>query len=148
MARIGSREVDDASQEVFLRAFRGLSRLESAANFPAYLGQIARNFCVDHLRSSPRHRTTSLDEVELEVEDPRRGDSHDPDDRTTRLRREIARLPENQRECLLLFHFEELSYQEIADVLGLTAAAVNQRLSRARARLRSLLADVDEGGVA
>ncbi|MFO1054044.1 MAG: sigma-70 family RNA polymerase sigma factor [Planctomycetota bacterium] len=142
MARIGSREVDDATQEVFLRAFRGLGRLEDPASFPSYLGRIARNYCIDRLRTAPRHKAVSLDEVELDPVDKRGAEeSPEGEDRRMALRREIARLPESQRECLLLFYFEEMSYAQMAAALGVTEAAVNQRLSRARLQLRTALAD-------
>ncbi len=145
MSRIGSRDVDDAVQEVFLRAYRGLARLAEVASFPAYLGQIARNYCIDRLRTAPKTRSVSLDEVELDPPDTR-GEDESPGktERLARLRREIARLPESQRECLLLFYFEEMSYAQMANALGVTEAAVNQRLSRARQQLRSSLADRPE----
>ena len=57
-----------------------------------------------------------------------------------RLRREVGRLPETQREVLLLFYFEKMSYARMAAALNLTEAAVNQRLSRARQQLRSAFA--------
>ena len=147
MARIGSRDVDDAVQEVFLRAFRGLPRLENAASFPSYLGRIARNYCIDRLRTAPRKQPVSLDQIELDPPDQRGAStSSEQDDRLAALRREIARLPESQRECLLLFYFEEMSYAQMAEALGATEAAVNQRLSRARQSLRNTLTEESGGG--
>lgn len=147
MARIGSRDVEDAVQEVLLRAFRGLPRLQATGSFVAYLGQIARNHCIDRLRTTPKQKPVSLDEVELDPPDPRQPDAADElrAERLDRLRKEIGRLPESQRECLLLFYFEEMSYAQMAESLGLTEAAVNQRLSRARQHLRSVLTTRREG---
>lgn len=137
-ARIGTEDVDDAVQEIFLRAYRGLCRLEDGSKFRAYLCQIARNHCIDRLRSRLGNQTVSLDEVALEPADPR-GQDDDPSrtERLQQLRREVGRLPESQREVLLLFYFERLSYADMAAALGITEAAVNQRLSRARQRLRT-----------
>ena len=137
-ARIGVRDLDDAVQEVFLRAYRGLGRIKDPGSFRSYLGQIARNYCVDRLRASGSSKQTlSLDEVDLEPADPS-GDSDDgeQDEHLLRLRREVGRLPETQREVLLLFYFEKMSYAAMADALAITEAAVNQRLSRARQTLR------------
>lgn len=145
MARIGNEEVDDAVQEVFLRAYRGLARLNDDASFSAYLAQIARNHCVDRLRTSAnRNRPLSLEAVALEPADPRAVVDEDHEALLARLRREIARLPESQREVLLLFYFERLSYARMAEMLGLTEAAVNQRLSRARHHLRETFAQLPE----
>jgi RNA polymerase sigma-70 factor (ECF subfamily) len=143
MSRIGSQEVDDAVQEVFLRVFRGLPRLQATASFVAYLGQVARNYCIDRLRTAQKQKPVSLDEVELDPADRRVDEAAESAraERLALLRREIARLPESQRECLLLFYFEEMSYAQMAEALGLTEAAVNQRLSRARQQLRHTLAE-------
>ena len=147
MSRIGRRDLDDAVQEVFLRAYRGLRRLKDPKSFLSYLGQIARNHCIDRLRAAPR-RGVSLEEVELEPVDP-----HDPsrDDNgllIERLRKEVARLPESQREVLFLFYFQKSSYADMATALGITEAAVNQRLSRARQQLRSAFAAAGGEGLA
>lgn len=134
LARTGNhRDLDDMVQEAFLRAYTGLSRLTDAGSFGPYLLQIARNLCVDRLRR--RHqRTESLDEVQLE---PEPQPSHDESEaRLTALRRFVGRLPEALREALLLFYFEGMSYARMAELLGISEAAVNQRLSRARAQLR------------
>ena len=145
-ARIGAEDVDDAVQEIFLRAFRGLARLEDGTKFRAYLGQIARNHCIDRLRSRQGNQTVSLDEVLLEPAAPNSSDGESPhQERLQLLRREVGRLPENQREVLLLFYFERLSYADMSSALGITEAAVNQRLSRARQRLRAVCG---EGGAA
>ncbi len=139
MSRIGSSEIDDVVQEVFLRAFKGLKRLKDPNKFTSYLGQIARNYCVDRLRMSGK-QTVSIDEVDL---DPPRQQNDNDDEKELlldRLRREVSRLPETQREVLLLFYFEKMSYAQMAEALGLTEAAVNQRLSRARQQLRESFA--------
>jgi RNA polymerase sigma-70 factor (ECF subfamily) len=136
LARTGHRDIDDLVQETFLRAYKGLGRLENGGRFGAYLLRIASNLCIDRLRRQRRDQV-SLDEVELE---PPPASSHDEkDERIALVRRGIGRLPEAMREALLLFYFEDLSYAQMAALLGITEAAVNQRLSRARAQLRAWL---------
>jgi RNA polymerase sigma-70 factor (ECF subfamily) len=136
MARIGAKEIDDAVQDVFLRAFRGLPRLKDPRSFGSYIGQIARNLCTDRLRAAGR-ASVSLDDAALEPADPRFETDTDRDLLLERLRREVGRLSDSQREVLLLFYFEKLSYAQMADLLDLSEAAVNQRLSRARQQLRA-----------
>lgn len=142
VARTGHhRDLDDIVQETFLRAYRGLNRLQDGTRFGPYVLRIAKNLCVDRLRRA--RRSVSLDEVELE---PPPASSHDEkEERLVALRRQVGRLPEAMREALLLFYFEDLSYAQMADALGITEAAVNQRLSRARAQLRAQLGVGMEG---
>jgi RNA polymerase sigma-70 factor (ECF subfamily) len=135
IARTGMhQDLDDMVQEVFLRAYKGLGRLQSAESFGSYVHRIAVNLCVDRLRRRDR-KALSLDEIELdpteEVVDT------DPHDRLARLRRIVGSLPESLREVVLLFYFQEMSYAQMASVLSITEAAVNQRLNRARQKLRT-----------
>ncbi len=134
-ARIGSAEADDVVQETFLRAFQGLGRIEDPNRFGAYVHRIAQNICIDRLRRS-RKAARSLDEVDLQPPaEP--GQATDlREERLTQLRRLIGRLPEALREAVLLFYFETLSHAEIAARLGVTEAAINQRLHRARQNLK------------
>ncbi len=137
LARVGRhRDLDDMVQDTFLRAFHGLPRLRSERSFPSYLHRIAHNLCIDHIRRRDR-QPASLDEVDLEPQAA--SPSEEGEDRLRRLREGVGRLPEALREAVLLFYFEDMSYARMAEVLGVTEAAVNQRLSRARRKLRASL---------
>lgn len=141
LARLGWRqELDDLVQEVFIRAFQGLRRIAEPAAFGGYLHRIAHNLCIDKIRQR-RKDTVSLDTVEL---DPPAPHARDEDDRLVKLRRQVGRLPEALREALLLFYFEEKPVAEIARLLGVTEAAIHQRLHRARTQLRDDLAGAQE----
>lgn len=141
LARLGfHQDLDDLVQETFVHAYQGLDRLREPGRFAAYLARIAQNLCVDRLRRTGRAGQT-LDVVEFDPPAP-----HDPGpdpDRLALLRRHIGRLPEALREAVLLFYFEQRSYAEIAGGLGITEAAVNQRLHRAKAALREALGEVE-----
>ena len=133
LARLGwHQELDDLVQEVFIRAFQGLRRLAEPGAFGGYLHRIAHNLCIDKIRRRKRD-VVSLETVEL---DPPAPAVVDEDDRFGTLRRLVGRLPEALREALLLFYFEEQSVSEIARCLGVTEAAINQRLHRGRTQLR------------
>jgi RNA polymerase sigma-70 factor (ECF subfamily) len=138
-------DVDDHVQETFLRAYQGLSRLEDPNRFGAYVHRIAQNICIDRLRRAPKP-TASLDEVDLQppAEPGRIADVRE--ERLTRLRLLVGRLPEALREAVLLFYFETLSHAEIAARLGVTEAAVNQRLHRARQSLREAFETAEPEG--
>jgi RNA polymerase sigma-70 factor (ECF subfamily) len=128
-------ELDDLVQETFLRSYQGLSRLKDQRRFGAYVHRIAQNICVDRLRRRGKN-PVSLDEVELSPP-PTPGRLTDVrEERLGRLRLLVGRLPEALREAVLMFYFEERTHLEIAGLLGVTEAAVNQRLHRARQFLR------------
>lgn len=143
LAKLGLRDdLDDLVQETFLRAFQGLHRLEDPCRFGAFVHRIAHNICIDRLRRRGRE-AVPLDEVEL-APPPEPGAQLDVrEERLTQLRRHVGRLPEALREAVLLFYFEEKSHAEIAELLGVTEAAVNQRLHRAR---QSLKQHFEQGG--
>jgi RNA polymerase sigma-70 factor (ECF subfamily) len=142
LARLGRhRDLDDMVQETFLRAYKGLERLQDGSRFAPYLHRIAQNMAVDQLRRRQR-REVSLDEIDLEAPETEVED----DERMRRLRSMVGRLPEALREAVFLFYFEEMSYARMASALGITEAAVNQRLSRARKKLRTSLGVTAEQG--
>ena len=144
MARLGLvSDLEDLVQETFLRAYQGLTRLKDRSRFGAYVHRIAQNICIDRMRRRGKPQL-SLDEVDL---DPPRepGVADVREERLGRLRVLVGRLPEALREAVLLFYFEERTHAEIASQLGVTEAAVNQRLHRARQSLKQAF---DQGGAA
>jgi len=131
---------EDIAQEAFLRAWQQLAQLHNHASFLPWLRQITRNLARDWLRAN-RHRPLSGEAAELAI-----GMAADPDptpaERLQRAEEEIAAdelisaLPEDSRETLLLYYREGQSSQQVAQLLGLSDAAVRKRLSRARACVR------------
>lgn len=144
LARTGRHEdVDDLVQEAFLRAYRGLPRLEDPERFGAYLHRIAHNICVDRVRRAGRDPVASKDVDLAQVGDA--GQVADiREERLERMRRQVGRLPLALREAVLLFYFEQKSMAEIAAMLEITEGAVNQRLHRARHQLRQALGELSD----
>lgn len=143
---LGDREeARDATQEVFLRAFRHAARAQPRGQFYTWLYRIALNFCFNRLRRRRVVRFFSLERSPMGGEERGSIDSADerPDaeeeilarERWRRTRRLLDTLPENQRAVLLLARFEGLSQREIAETLGITEGAVESRLVRAMRRL-------------
>ena len=134
---------EDIAQEAFLKAWQQLDRLKNSASFLPWLRQITRNLARDWLRAQ-HGRPMSGEVAEIAI-----GMAADPDptpaERLLQTEEElvateiISSLPEDSRETLLLFYREGQSSQQVADLLGLSDAAVRKRLSRARAMVRDEL---------
>ena len=142
---------EDAAQDTMLSAWRGLAGYRGGS-FGPWLLRIAGNRCRDELRRRKRRPSTSLDEL---VEE--HGDAFSPpdeartpeaaalDSETGRaLLRALDRLPDEQRQAVILSDVQGLHYEEIARAMGTTAGTVKSRLSRGRARMRQLLIDSGE----
>jgi RNA polymerase sigma factor (sigma-70 family) len=137
----------DVAQDVFLSAWRDIGKLRDPASFLPWLRQVTRHRAYHVLRGVRRGRRrtaeTSADELLAAAVDLR-PDAHQNlvSIETRRLVADtIDRLPADAREVVTLYYREERSVTQVADLLGLSEAAVRQRLSRARARLRDDLLD-------
>ena len=131
---------DDVAQEAFLRAYQALDRFDTGRPFGPWIARIAANLAVNHVRS-PRFREQALPEGHAETPDARAGPLGAVLESEARavLEAALARLPAEQRAVFVLRVSEELSYQEIADALGLALGTVMSRLARAREKLREAL---------
>jgi RNA polymerase sigma-70 factor (ECF subfamily) len=133
-----AHEAEDAAQQVFLRAYRALHAGVRPRRTRSWLAEIARNECRARARVNATRRET-------ELTDGIRGHELDAtqaaalDALMASLREELAELPPRQREALLLREVRGLSYAELAAVMGVTEAAVESLLQRARRRLAERL---------
>lgn len=121
---------DDVSQEVWLAVVRGLPRLKEPERFAAWLFTIARRSVVNQLRGryADQPHTVSYDEPDLADHVVDRVD----------VRRLVSSVPVLEREVLVLFHLEDLSLEECAEVLAVPVGTVKSRLHRARRLLREV----------
>lgn len=141
----------DMAQEAFIKAYNSLSAFRGDSKFSVWLYRIVSNVCLDFLRARKNKNTVSLNlpspdggETVLEIPDERTLPEAELERALTRdaVRRGLERLPEDQREILILREIQGLSYDEIAAVLGLEAGTVKSRIFRARKKLCAyLLAD-------
>lgn len=144
-------EVEDIVQEAFLKAYRRLETFQQQASFSTWLYRIAVNTALDFLKRRGRSPVQSVEDPEL-VGGQREGGSgrgseiSAPDARLeseeiAEITHEVLEgLPEIFRTVLVMREFEEMAYQEMADVLGISIGTVESRLFRARARFRDRLA--------
>jgi len=137
-------DVEDIAQQVFVRVWKSAGRYVPRAKFTTWLLKITRNLVFNELRRRSRHAQTSV-ESELEgrpIADERTG-APDASLLEQELQRAIeaaiAQLPETQRMALVLRRYDELSYEQIADVLDQSVPAVKSLLFRARTELREHL---------
>lgn len=138
--------VEDIAQEVFLKAFRSLKSFRGGSRFYTWLYRITVNTVLNTMRSQGRRQETSLDALEgFEVQ----ADADmEPAEVTARLelarrvREAIDQLEEPYRVIVYLRELEDLSYEEIAQVVELPVGTVKSRLFRARQHLKGLLQDL------
>jgi RNA polymerase sigma-70 factor, ECF subfamily len=158
---VGSREwAEDLAQEAFLRVFRARKKYEPGAKFSTWLYTIANNLASNAIRNKSRRKevtvgatgtsdSTALSLSELAVAKS----SFMPARRLDKLEMSevlqlaMESLGERQRMALLLCKFENMSYQDIAETMGLSAKAVKSLLSRARVNLKTILEPYMEQGV-
>jgi RNA polymerase sigma-70 factor (ECF subfamily) len=147
--RVIGREEDarDVCQETFLRAFRALNGFRGQAKFSSWLYRIALNLCRDWVR---RERRTPVVQAPEDVEVLELAAVYEPgtsvEDLVARreltrvVERAMARLPEEQRTAIILKEYHELTFQEIADLVGCPLSTVKTRLYQGLAVLRRELA--------
>jgi len=147
---LGSREdAADVAQQVFVRAYRNLGKYDQSQPFGPWLFRIATNECFGFLRLKKNQMTAAGTEVLEYTPDPDEGAPAllDRAEDQERVRRAVAQLPPQYRSVVVLYYFEELSYQEIARQTGLPVGTISTNLYRAKQLLRRQLAqeEVDPG---
>jgi RNA polymerase sigma-70 factor (ECF subfamily) len=141
-------EAEDLVQETYVRAIPAMGRLRPESNIKAWLFKILRNIWFNQLRkrrSDPQMVPVDMENGPLDNLVNPGQDSYEiyaGELERRRIRAAIQELSWEFREIILLREFEELSYQEIASLLGCPQGTVMSRLARARSKLRALLADV------
>jgi RNA polymerase sigma-70 factor (ECF subfamily) len=145
-------EVEDIVQDAFIKAYRRLETFQHQSSFSTWLYRIAVNTALDFLKRAGRNPVRAVEDPEL-VGTP--GDAGAGRERGRSIaapeanleREEVARIthealdeiPEIFRTVLVLREFEDMAYQEMADLLGISIGTVESRLFRARARFKDAL---------
>jgi len=142
-------EAEDLTQDIFLKIFKALRTFDRRANFQTWIISISRNLCIDHYRSVRKERQTiarDVDSSDLQPATPERGPyaQAEHQDLRAQLRQALETLPMTLRTAVVLRDLQELSYQEIADRLGLPEGTVKSRINRGRIELAHQLRRVQE----
>ena len=137
----------DISQEAFFRAYKGMPHFKGECAFSTWIYRLTVNACIDHLRRSKRKRASLFSEIEdgdriLEIPDTSRlpEDAAEFEELKAALSAALQTLPEKYRAVFILRAVNGLAYDEIAEILELEEGTVKSRLSRAREKLKDILA--------
>ena len=129
---------EDLTQETFLRAFRFIKSFRTKEKLSTWLFSIAKNLCIDELRRMRKGTAVDIDAVDPDDlvlgSDP----ASDPVNASILLQEEeivhraVARLPEKYRACIILFYFNELTYEEISNVMKISLSNTKILLFRGK----------------
>jgi RNA polymerase sigma-70 factor (ECF subfamily) len=143
----------DLTQETFLRAYAALPKIRGELKVGPWLYRIATNLCMDQLRRRKLIRWEPLDNL-LAVFSPKQVAKDSPERETLRqesretVHRVLERLTPKYRTCLVLREYQDMSCEEIAEVLGTTRSAVKSLLFRAREEFRQVHHQLEAAGQA
>ncbi len=131
---------EEVLQEAFLLVYRDRANFRPVATFKTWAFTIARNLCLDILRSAARKSESAADPLP-EVADPAPTPLYglEQSEREAALRRGLAELSLEDREVLILSRYHGLRYRQIAAIVGISEDAIKMRAHRALIRLRKLL---------
>jgi len=135
-----AQDAEDAAQEIFLRVYTRLDSFDQARRFSTWLLSIASNYCIDRLRRRRWHWVT-LDDAAFQVPSTLPGPERTAlqHEKQQTVQRALQRLPEHYRLVTILRYWNDMSYDEIAQVTGLTESTIKTRLHRARHMLADAL---------
>jgi RNA polymerase sigma-70 factor, ECF subfamily len=150
-----TQEAEDATQEIFLKVYQNAGRFTPTGSVSAWLNRITANHCLNLLRSRQVKKEVAWEDLNSGMGQARdiaamASGAGNPLDQVTgrecalKIQQALAGLPENQRQALVLKRFGDFSYQEIGEMLGLSASAVDGLIKRARQNLRQALGEYFE----
>lgn len=143
-------DAEDATTDIFMKVRQKLGTYDSSRPFQAWLYKVASNHCWDILRRRRIRQDLETGEVEtlpLEHPDPSQLEKMQFDHDSKQVREGLAKLPDRARMVLVLRYYSDMSYDEIADTLGVRRAFVGVLLLRARHQLRDILRDSGGAGL-
>lgn len=138
-----SQDGEDLFQEVFLRVFKGIRNFRSDSKVSTWIGSIAHHVCVDHLRKKKRDMNIHSYDTDIKqvcnISSGPGGNKTEKEDLNRIILAAIARLPQDFRTVITLYHLDECSYRDIAEITGMPDGTVRSYISRGRSQLRDIL---------
>jgi len=146
-------EAEDIAQTVFMRAFQRFEEIGPSPTAAGWLKTVTRNTCLNHLAryrrrwrffselATAEESAEGLDPVERLAAPASAANDLERSQRNEQIEAALRRLPDHQRVPLVLFHFEEMNYQDIATALGVSLGKVKTDIHRGREALRLLIAE-------
>ena len=139
-------DAEDLCQEIFIRVFKQIDKFRGDSKLSTWIGSIAYNACVDHVRKSKREvlsDASSLGPVSLARSDVSPLlNNIDRNTMTKLVHQIIEKMPLQYRTVVTLFHLEEFSYREIEDITGMPEGTVKSYLSRGREIIRQKMTEL------
>ena len=143
-------EAEDLAQVVFLQIYKSAERYHVSSKFSTWMFTIARNLCLNEIRRRSRHPADSLENSQSDLEEQPGRQFEDrktfsppqtllQDELEQKINEALSELPENQRTAILLCRGEELSYDDIARILGCSVSATKSLIHRGRETLKQKL---------
>lgn len=133
-------DMEDLCQEIFLRVFREIGKFRGEAKLSTWIGSIAYNMCVSHLRKKGRYSELPIDDKEVLLRDRMANESadgaFDRQHMKQLVHRIIKELPVHYRTVITLFYLEELSYKEMEAITGMPEGTIKSYLNRGRQAIR------------
>ncbi len=145
-----AHDAEDAAQDVFIKAYQGLHKFQPHASLSTWLYRIAVNTCIDYRRKpvfeSLFKSSGEGEEVQIEAfsGDPSPERLYESRQMGQALQRSLGKLSDKLRAAIVLKEVKGLSYEEIADVLGISPGTVKSRIARARDELQKLMKNFTE----
>ncbi len=138
-----SRDCEDLFQEVFLQVFKSLRHFRADARLSTWIGSITHHVCVDYLRKKKKEMYVLSSDNDQKLMPSLSTDmgwkQPENEDLNQMVLAAIAKLPGDYRTVITLYHLNELSYQEIAEITGMPDGTVKSYISRGRSLLREML---------
>jgi len=143
-------ETEDVAQNTFLQVWKSRARYQRTAKFSTWLFTIARNLCLNEIRRRSRHPAESLEETHAEHDDQPQRQYEDKKvflptenvlhgELAKKIEEALDELSENQRTAILLCRQDEMSYEEIAEILNSSLSATKSLIHRGRETLKEKL---------
>jgi len=139
-------DAEDLCQEIFIRVFKQIDKFRGDSKLSTWIGSIAYNACVDHVRKSKREvlsDASSLEPVNMAASDVSPLlNNIDRNTMTKLVHQIIEKMPLQYRTVVTLFHLEEFSYREIEEITGMPEGTVKSYLSRGREIIRQKMTEL------
>ncbi len=144
---------EDLTQETFLRAYRFIGSFRLKEKFTTWLYSIAKNLCIDELRRLQKGSTVNIDAVDPDALVASNGSGKNPmlavmvRQEAEILQRILAKLPEKYRTCIILFYFNEMSYEDISRIMKISLSNTKILLFRGKKMMFELYRRETDGDV-
>lgn len=141
---INGEDLEDVLQDVFIKVYININEYDDDLVFSSWVYRVTHNYMIDWLRKNKKHNCLSLDDEEfklihvLEDESQRIDKYYDSIEKENMdiIKKELAKMPEDYQEVLILKFFEDKSYEEISDILKISISSVGVKINRAKKILK------------